>query len=311
VSPVVSLVVIAYREADRIEATLRAILAQDGAPSFEVIVVDDGSTDDTGDRVAALAAGEPRLTLVRLPHNVGRGLARATGIAAARGTLIGFVDADITLPTDWLVRCVAALPGHAGVGGIALPDGDAAVVARLTGVTLRPQPGSRAVTGNNVLFDGAVLRSVIFPSTPLGEDFRLVSRLERAGHRFAAVPGLVVLHDERKGYRRALGWLFASGIDATRLFAEFRILRAADLAGFAFAAAVVVAVGASLAGALIGWLLPVAALLAVWAGHVLTRFDPLPSPGRFLAAALLDLPLIGAYLTGRLIGLPALLRGGR
>ena len=309
--PVVSLVVIAYREADRIEATLRSILAQAGAPAFEVIVVDDGSPDGTGDRVAALAAGEPRLRLVQLPRNVGRGIARGAGIAAARGAMVGFVDADITLPADWLARCVAALPGHAGVGGIALPDGDAAVVARITGVALRPQRGSRAVTGNNVLFDGAVLRAVAFPTTPLGEDFRLVSQLERAGHSFATVPGLTVLHDERKGYRRALGWLFASGIDATRLFAEFRILRAADVAGFAFAVAVAIAVAASLAGAPNAWLLPAGALFAVWAGHVLTRFNPLPSPGRFLAAALLDLPLIGAYLAGRLASLPALLRSGR
>jgi glycosyltransferase involved in cell wall biosynthesis len=311
VIPLVSLIVIAYREADRIALTLRSILAQAGAPAFEVIVVDDGSPDGTGDIVATLAAGEPRLRLVRLPHNVGRGLARAAGVAAARGTMVGFVDADITLPADWLARCVAALPGHAGVGGIALPDGDAAVVARLTGVTLRPQPGSRAVTGNNVLFDGAVLRVTPFPDTPLGEDFRLVSRLERAGHRFTTVPGLAVLHDERKGYRRAIGWLFASGVDATRLFAEFRIVRAADLAGFAFAAALLFALAATPAGAPLAWLLPAGVLLGVWAGHALTRFRLLPAPGRFLAAALLDLPLITAYLAGRVAGLPALLRGDR
>lgn len=309
--PRVSLIVIAYREADRIALTLRSILAQAGGPAFEVIVVDDGSPDGTGEIVAALAADEPRLRLVRLPQNVGRGLARAAGVAAARGTMVGFVDADITLPADWLARCVAALPGHAGVGGIALPDGDAAVVARLTGVALRPQPGSRAVTGNNVLFEGAVLRTIPFPDTPLGEDFRLVSRLERAGHRFATVPGLVVLHDERKGYRRAIGWLFASGIDATRLFAEFRILRAADLAGFAFAAAVLVALAATALGAPLAWLLPAGLLLVVWAGHAATRFSLRPAPLRFLAAALLDLPLITAYLVGRVAGLPALLGGGR
>jgi glycosyltransferase involved in cell wall biosynthesis len=310
-TPVISLIVIAYREAERIEQTLRAIRAQEDAPSFEVVVVDDGSPDDTSARVEAVAAMDSRVRLIRLPSNVGRGLARATGIAAAQGTHIGFVDADITLPTDWLARCTAALPDHAGVGGIALPDGDAAVVGRLTHVALRPLQGSRSVTGNNVLFDGTVLRSAVFPSTPLGEDFRLVSRLERSGHRFATVPNLVVAHDERKGYRRAIGWLFASGIDATRLFAEFRIWRAADVAGFAVAGAVAFAVLLTALGLPVGWLLPGGLLVAVWAGHVFTRFRPLPSPLRFLAAALLDLPLVAAYLAGRLVGLPLLLRGGR
>ena len=310
-SPVVSLIVIAYREAARIEATLHAILAQIDAPSFEVIVVDDGSPDATAEIVAKLAAADPRVALLRLPANIGRGLARGAGIAAARGRFVGFVDADITLPPDWLTRCVAALPGHAAVGGIALPDGDAAVVARLTGIALRPLQGSRAVTGNNVLFDGTILRAIAFPTTPLGEDFRLVSRLERSGHRFATVPGLVVAHDERKGYRRALAWLFISGIDATRLFAEFRILRAADVSGFAFAAAILAAIVLHVVGTPAGWLLPSAALALVWLGHVATRFRPLPSPLRFAAAALLDLPLVAAYLLGRLIALPLLLRGGK
>lgn len=310
-SPAVSLIVIAYREEERIALTLRSILAQTGAPSFEVIVIDDGSPDGTAAVVTALAKSEPRLRLIRLPSNVGRGIARAAGIAAARGSMIGFVDADITLPVDWLARCTAVLPGYAAVGGIALPDGDAAVVARLTGATMRPRRGSRAVTGNNVLFDGDILRSIVFPSTPLGEDFRLVSRLERLGHRFATVPGLVVAHDERKGYRRAIGWLFASGVDATRLFAEFRIVRAADLSGFAFGLTVLIALAATFSGLLTAWLLPLTVLSTVWAAHAVSRFSLLPSPFRFAAAALLDLPLITAYLAGRLIGLPLLVRGGR
>jgi glycosyltransferase involved in cell wall biosynthesis len=307
-TPETSLIVIAYREAARIEATLRAILNQAGAPAFEVVVVDDGSPDATGDIVAALAVGEPRLRLLRLPKNVGRGLARAAGVAAARGQSIGFVDADTTLPPDWLTRCVAALPGHAAVGGTAVPDGDVAVVTRITGVSVRPLRHSRAVTGSNVLFDGDVLRATRFPKTPLGEDFRLVTTLQRSGHRLATIPGLFVKHDERKSYRNAAIFMFRSGIDANRLLAEFRELRSPDAAGLAFSIALAVSVVAAAAGFVSALLLPLSIMLGTWVGHVLTRFRIFPSPLRFVFAALLDLPVIAAYLTGRLIGIPLLAR---
>ena len=307
-APDTSLIVIAYCEAARIEATLRAILNQAGAPAFEVIVVDDGSPDATGDIVAAIAADEPRLRLLRLPKNVGRGLARAAGVANARGQSIGFVDADISLPADWLAHCVAALPGHAAVGGIAVPDGDVAVVVRLTGVSARPQRGSRVVTGNNVLFAGEVLRSTRLPRTTLGEDFRLVTALQRSGHRFATIPGLFVRHDERKSYRNAVIFMFRSGIDANRLLAEFRELRSPDAAGLAFSFALAVSIVAAVAGFVSALLLPLSIMLGTWVGHVLTRFRLFPSPLRFAFAALLDLPVIAAYLTGRLIGLPLLAR---
>lgn len=307
-TPDVSLIVIAYREAARIEVAIRAILGQTDAPTFEVVVVDDGSPDATGDIVAAIAADEPRLRLLRLPANVGRGLARAAGVSSARGKNIGFVDADTTLPADWLARCVDALPGHAAVGGIAVPDGDVAVVARITGVSVRPLRGSRAVTGNNVLFDGDVLRSTRFPKTPLGEDFRLVTALHRSGHRFATIPGLFVRHDERKSYGSAVAFMFRSGVDANRLLAEFCEWRVPDVIGLAFSVSVSFAIVAAIVGVGSALLLPLGIMLAAWFGHALTRFLVFPSPLRFALAALLDVPVMAAYLTGRLIGLPLLAR---
>lgn len=307
-TPGISLIVIAYREAARIEVTIRAILGQTGTPAFEVVVVDDGSPDATGSIVAAIAADEPRVRLLRLPKNVGRGLARAAGVASARGQSIGFIDADITLPPDWLARCADALPGHAAVGGIAVPDGDVAVVARITGVSVRPQHGSRAVTGNNVLFDGELLRSTRFPKTPLGEDFRLVTALHQSGHRFATIPGLFVKHDERKSYGSAVAFMFSSGVDANRLLAEFLEWRNPDIVGLAFSVSVLFAIVAAMIGAGSALLLPLGIMLAAWFGHALTRFRIFPSPLRFALAALLDMPVIAAYLTGRLVGLPLLAR---
>lgn len=87
-----SIVIPLYNKAALVEAAVRSVLAQSLAP-FEVIVVDDGSTDDGPDRVLAIA--DSRVRLVR-QRNAGVSQARNHGIGLARGDWIGFLDAD-----DW------------------------------------------------------------------------------------------------------------------------------------------------------------------------------------------------------------------
>jgi glycosyltransferase involved in cell wall biosynthesis len=154
ITPDVSVVVIAYNERDHAPECVRAIFGQRTDARFDVVFVDDGSTDGTADAVAAAVGGDVRFRLVRLPHNRGRGAARAAGVEAAGGRAIGFVDADITLPPDWLARCLAELPGHAAVGGIAVPDGDTTVLARFSGATPREVAGSMPITGVAEASDG-------------------------------------------------------------------------------------------------------------------------------------------------------------
>ena len=126
----VSFVVIAYNEAENIARNLNAIAAQDGLGGYEVIVVNDGSSDGTAGIVSQIAAADRRVRLIDLPENRGRGYARSTGTAAARGELIATVDGDITLPAGWLVRAREALRDHDAVGGTAVPDGDVAYLHR-------------------------------------------------------------------------------------------------------------------------------------------------------------------------------------
>ncbi|MEP3346654.1 MAG: glycosyltransferase family A protein [Litoreibacter sp.] len=86
-----SIVVPAYNAAKTLPETLTSLLAQD-ARDFEIIVVDDGSTDDTAQVVAGYLH-DPRVRLVR-QANRGLAGARNSGIAASRGDYIGFCDAD-------------------------------------------------------------------------------------------------------------------------------------------------------------------------------------------------------------------------
>jgi glycosyltransferase involved in cell wall biosynthesis len=310
-APDVSLIVIAFNERERAPECVHAILAQQTDARFDVVFVDDGSTDGTTEAVTAAASGDERLHLVRLQPNQGRGAARAAGVKAARGRAIGFVDADITLPPDWLARCLAELPGNAAVGGIAVPDGDATVLARVSGATVREVAGSMPITGNNVLFDAAVFARTGFdPRDRLGEDFRLAARLLRDGYRLWRVPGLKVRHDERKSYRDALRWRFVNGIDAASHPRELRILRFADLVWIGWCGAWIVGIAGAAVSSPWWLLLGPAASVAAGVAHAASRFRPRPL-GPFLLACLADVPLLTAYLAGRTVGLPRLVRGRR
>jgi putative flippase GtrA len=104
-----TVVVPAYREADRIGDTVRrlsgALAAIPGPGDCEVIVVDDGSSDATAD--AALAAGADQVVVQ--PHNRGKGAAVRAGVMAARGRAIAFTDADLAYPPDQLGRLLTAI----------------------------------------------------------------------------------------------------------------------------------------------------------------------------------------------------------
>jgi len=92
VTPEVTVVIPTRNRFERLNRTaLRSALGQKGV-ELEVIVVDDGSSDGTADRLREL--GEPRLRIIRLDENRGVAFARNTGIAAARGRWLAFLDDD-------------------------------------------------------------------------------------------------------------------------------------------------------------------------------------------------------------------------
>lgn len=99
-----SIVIPAYNEGGGVGHTLdavRAALADSGIAPYEVVLVDDGSTDDTG--AIALAAGA---RVVRHPHNSGYGHALKSGIEAAQYDMIAITDADGTYPVDAIPELV-------------------------------------------------------------------------------------------------------------------------------------------------------------------------------------------------------------
>lgn len=105
--PRVTVIVPTYNSAWSIERTLASIRAQTFR-DFEVLVVDDGSTDDLHDRIAATLAADSRIRMV-VQDNRGLAGARNRGVAEARGSLVAPIDADDVWEPDFLMMLVSAL----------------------------------------------------------------------------------------------------------------------------------------------------------------------------------------------------------
>ncbi len=116
--PALSLVLPAYNEAGRLPgylAEVRPYLDARYPNSYEVIVVDDGSSDGLADRLAPLVSGWPAFGILRHPVNRGKGAAVRTGILAARGELFLFADADGATPIGEESRLADAIAQGADV----------------------------------------------------------------------------------------------------------------------------------------------------------------------------------------------------
>jgi cellulose synthase/poly-beta-1,6-N-acetylglucosamine synthase-like glycosyltransferase/peptidoglycan/xylan/chitin deacetylase (PgdA/CDA1 family)/spore germination protein YaaH len=121
----ISLVMAAYNEEKVIGETLRTLLATDYKGEIEVVVVDDGSRDQTAAEVERFARSEPRVRLLQ-QENHGKARALQRGLAAARHGIVVFIDADTQCQRDTLPRLlepfadarIGAVSGHAKVGNL-------------------------------------------------------------------------------------------------------------------------------------------------------------------------------------------------
>jgi glycosyltransferase involved in cell wall biosynthesis len=189
--PTLSLVMPAYNEAGNIERAVRAATeAGARAGTYEVVVVDDGSRDQTGERLAALSAElGPRLRVVRHEHNRGYGAALRSGFAAAEGDLVFYTDSDNQFDLSELASVIPLMREWDAVLGYRIDRKDARrrlltswVFNRLSCSVF--DLSVRDLNCSFKLFRREVLRALPLESDDFFIDTEMVVRLHRAGFRY-------------------------------------------------------------------------------------------------------------------------------
>jgi dolichyl-phosphate beta-glucosyltransferase len=207
VSVDLSVVVPAFNEEDRLAPTLDAIIehlaATEAAARWEVIVVDDGSTDGTAEVVAAVTARDARVQLVSGgPRNRGKGHALRLGVLASHGRRVLLTDADLAAPIDELERLDKALSdGHtAAIGSREAPGAHIErhqhrlreALGRAGNFLIRgvAVPGIRDTQCGFKLFDGDRARAAFAASrlNGFGIDVEILRYFRRSGWPVAEVP---------------------------------------------------------------------------------------------------------------------------
>ena len=205
--PIISVVIPVYNCADTIRTCLESIFAQSYPRNhFEVIVVDDGSTDETASVARALAATSNECLTILSQANAGPAAARNAGIRAASGTIVAFTDADCVAAPNWLESLIHVFNQYPDVAGVGGPLDNAArsntLVARylLAADFYRHRTRGGAVeyllTANAAFLRSALLAIGGFTERrqAWGEDADLSFRLVHSGYRLLLAQSGVVTH---------------------------------------------------------------------------------------------------------------------
>ena len=203
-TPRVSVVVCTYNGARTLEQCLRSLLALN-YPDYEVIVVDDGSTDHT----RAILEQFRRVRSIHQP-NQGLSVARNVGLRAATGEIVAYTDSDCFADPDWLTHLVHQLQctDAAAVGGPNLTPDDgrlAGCVAACPGQpthVLESDQQAEHIPGCNMAFHRDALEQIqgFDPQfRKAGDDVDVCWRLQQAGQWITFAPGAFVWHHRRQG----------------------------------------------------------------------------------------------------------------
>lgn len=302
----ISFIVIAYNEERNIANCIRSISNQEELKNsdYEIIVVNDGSKDKTAIIVFDLSKNSKRIQLIDLQENRGRGFARHEGVKKSKGDYIVFVDADITLPENWLAKVIPHLGKYDAVGGIAIPDGDSTYICQKFKLQPKPLPHTTGITGSNVIYKGEILNKTrINPEIRDGEDTDLNWRLKETGYKSKLIEDLIVTHKENISFKKSLSRMFSFGKGATKLFNEHQKIRLPDLIFFFFLLLLIINIILLIMENLI--LLPLLIIypFIVGFGHILHKFyikkNKLIS---FILAGFVNFIFIMFYFLGRMVG---------
>jgi glycosyltransferase involved in cell wall biosynthesis len=224
----ISVIMPAYNEGARIAESLRESTRALEGSDYEVVVVDDGSTDGTFGAARDLARVNPRIKVVRIETNRGKGHAIRVGFSQTRGDVIVFLDADLDIPPSeiWTLCGVMERAGvDVVVGSKRHPQSEisASWVRRLVSriysriVDILFQLPVRDTQTGIKLFRRHVLERV-FPRTRIdrfGHDLELLVAVHRSGYRIAEAPVVLSIRHTRMPLARAS---FQVWLDTLRIY---------------------------------------------------------------------------------------------
>jgi glycosyltransferase involved in cell wall biosynthesis len=200
VEPAISVVVATHQRESFLDELVAALAAQDSAPNYDVVFVDDASSDSTWERLKALiVTGDRAMRGLRLASGVGPSVARNTGVTRARGRWVAFTDDDCLPEPGWLRALWQAADGVALVQGCTRPvegqrPGPWARTIDIRAATTLYETCNLAVDRDAFLEHGGfpVLGLLPGPSSRgFGEDAALGFLLARSGGRSFAADAVV------------------------------------------------------------------------------------------------------------------------
>ena len=136
-SPLISVIVPTWNDVATIARCVHSMEAQTW-PELEILVIDDGSSDGTGECLEALTRECPRLRVFNTSGRAGAARARNIGFEAAKGEIIALIDGDMWAPAEWLTQLVTPLlSGEQDVtGGPDLVPDDSPLISRCIGYSM-------------------------------------------------------------------------------------------------------------------------------------------------------------------------------
>jgi GT2 family glycosyltransferase len=228
----VSVVIPCRNGGDTLGAQLSSLVAQQTTCTFEVIVADNDSTDDTASVVRQFSRQDPRVRLVDASSRVGSNAARNVGVGSARASLILMCDADDIVQPGWIDAHWRALRNGAQCvgGGIdyLLPDGRRGHSERKLYRQFSDRPPHALTANCGFVLDAFAAIGGFDESFSVGsDDIEFFWRAAAAGYPLTLVPEAVI--DKRmRTTLRALFWQrYSYGIGSVRLNRKFGQSRAA------------------------------------------------------------------------------------
>ena len=310
---------------DRAEITRRCLdaLAAQTFPDLEIIVVDDGSRDETPAMLEAFAAEHPDLRLVVLRNETNRGAneSRNRGVQAAGGDLVAFLDSDCIAEPDWIEQLVAGFsdPSVGAVTGLVLdppPRSIYDLTFRGTHRVAKAGPARRLVAGNLCVRREPLLacmwaedgqrppkRADGQPDVSFSgacDEESLAIDLAAAGWTLLARPEAVVLHEHHYDRRSFFRQAYHGGRAAADFVRRHRLPHRLDMIPFMLAWGTLppAAVAAAFLG---GWPLLVPAAFLGLAIAAIT-YNDLALKGKTAGETLRSFPVLLAYYHVRLLG---------